>query len=385
MVRVTIFVYIPTIFFMKKKKKIRLWTVFSWIWAIEQAFIQKWLEYEIAFACDNWDIDIDIDYDEELKKVKWLQTIQDKKIYVEQLYKTHSRKTNFVKISYEANYKIENDNFFYDVKLLDWSDFTNNIDIFVWGSPCQSFSIAGARWWFEDARGTLFYDYCRLVNEIKPKVFIYENVYWVLTHDKWNTRKVMQNSFNQLWYSYKREILDARDYWIPQWRRRLFVVWFKDEKDFNHFEFPKPIKLKLTMQDLLLENAKEWNVWFKDWELSILKKWWQETNQKLFLSQKLIDYVMSPWTKNFYHENAEIDLPVARALLSTMWNTHRASVNNYVTTQWRIRALDPRETHRLMWFPDTYKIAVSKAQAYKQSWNAIVVSVLKHILDKIYW
>lgn len=363
---------------------IKLATVFSGIGAIEQAFIQKGLKNEIVFACDNGDVELDIDYDKEFKKIKKLKSISEKRNYVENLYKTKSRKTNFVKISYEANYKVKDSNFFYDVKLLDGRDFKDKVDIFVGGSPCQSFSIAGARGGFEDARGTLFYEYARLVREIQPKVFIYENVYGVLTHDKGNTWTVMQNIFNQLGYYYKWQILDAKNYGIPQGRRRLFVVGFKNKKEYEKFNFPDPIKLNLTMQDLLLDNAKEGNVQFKNGELKVISKKGQKINDKLFLSQKLIDYVLCPGTKNFYHDNAEIDLPVARALLSTMGNTHRASVNNYVTTDGKIRALDPRETHRLMGFPDSYKIVVSKAQAYKQSGNSIVVSVLKHILDEIY-
>lgn len=102
------------------------------------------------------------------------------------------------------------------------------------------------------------------------------------------------------------------------------------------------------------------------------------------MSEKLKKYVLSPGTKNFMHHDAEIDLPIARALLSTQGNTHRASVNNYVTSNGRIRALTVRETHRLMGFPDDYKIVVSKAQAYKQSGNSIVVDVLISILNKIY-
>ena len=363
---------------------IKLATVFSGIGAIEQAFIQKGLKHEIQFACDNGDILIDIDYDKELNKIRKMKSVEEKNEYVRKLYETKTRKTNFVEKSYKANYKIKNDNFFYDVKLLDGRDFYNKIDLFVGGSPCQSFSIAGARGGFEDARGTLFYEYARLVKEIQPKVFIYENVYGVLTHDKGNTWKVMQNIFNKLGYYYKWSILDAKNYGIPQGRRRLFVIGFKNKKEYERFEFPKPIKLNLTMQDLLLENAREGNVQFKGGKLTVLSKEGQETNEKLFLSQKLIDYILCPGTKNFYHDNAEIDLPIARALLSTMGNTHRASVNNYVTTNGRIRALDPRETHRLMGFPDSYKIVVSKAQAYKQSGNSIVVSVLKHILDELY-
>jgi len=278
---------------------IKLATVFSGIGAIEQAFIQKGLDDEIVFACDNGDIDIDVNYEEELNKVRNMKSIAEKKEYVEKLYKTKSRKTNFVEQSYKANYTIKDDNFFYDVKLLDGNDFKNKVDLFVGGSPCQSFSIAGARGGFEDARGTLFYEYARLVREIQPKVFIYENVYGVLTHDKGNTWKVMQNIFDELGYYYKWDILNAKDYGVPQGRRRLFVVGFKSKDEYEKFEFPKPIQLDLTMQDLLLENAKEGNVAYKDGKLVVLKKEGQETNPKLFLSQKLIDYVMSPRNQKF--------------------------------------------------------------------------------------
>ncbi|MBS5777919.1 MAG: DNA cytosine methyltransferase [Acholeplasma sp.] len=363
---------------------VKLGTVFSGIGAIEQALIRLGIDHEIEFACDNGDIDVDIDYDKELKKIKKMKSIEEKRIYVENIYKEKSRKTNFVEQSYKANYSIKDDSFFYDVKLLDGTDFKNKIDLFVGGSPCQSFSIAGARGGFEDARGTLFYDFCRLVDEIKPKVFLYENVYGVLTHDKGNTWKVMRNSFDALGYHYKWKILDARDYGIPQGRRRLYVVGFKNKKDYEKFEFPKPIKLKYTMQDFLVENTKEGNLISKNGKLVITEKVGEEPDVKYYLSDKLKKYVLSPGTKNFMHNDAKIDLPIARALLSTQGNSHRASVNNYVTTNGKIRALTVRETHRLMGFPDSYKIVVSKAQALKQSGNSIVVDVLINILKNIY-
>ena len=363
---------------------LKLATAFSGIGAIEQALKRLSIEYQIEFACDNGDIEINVDYDQELKKIKKMKTTLDKRLYVENLYKTLSRKTNFVEQAYKANYEIKNDNFFYDVKLLDGTDFKNKVDLFVGGSPCQSFSIAGARGGFEDARGTLFYDYCRLVDEIKPKVFIYENVYGVLTHDKGNTWKVMQNSFDSLGYYYHWKILDAKDYGIPQGRRRLYVVGFKNKKDYEKFKFPEPIELKYTMQDFLVENTKEGNVINKNGKLIISEKVGEEPEEKYYLSEKLKKYVLSPGTKNFMHTDAKIDLPIARALLSTQGNSHRASVNNYVTTNGRIRALTVRETYRLMGFPDDFKIVVSKAQALKQSGNSIVVDVLVEILKEIY-
>lgn len=362
---------------------IRLATAFSGIGAIEQALERLNIDYELEFACDNGDIEIDVDYEQEINIIRKMNSIKDKKEYVDDLYLTKSRRHNFVKDAYLANYKVKDDNFFYDVKLLDGTDFKNKIDLFVGGSPCQSFSIAGARGGFEDARGTLFYEYARLVKEIQPKVFIYENVYGVLTHDKGNTWKVMQNIFDELGYHYKWQILNAKDYGIPQGRRRLYVVGFKNKKAFDKFEFPKPQKLKYTMQDFLVENTKEGNLVNKNGKLIITEKGGEEPEEKYYLSEKLKKYVLCPGTKNFMHHNAEIDLPIARALLSTQGNSHRASVNNYVTTNGRIRALTVRETYRLMGFPDSFKIVVSKAQALKQSGNSIVVDVLIAIIKNI--
>jgi DNA (cytosine-5)-methyltransferase 1 len=363
---------------------LKLGTVFSGIGAIEQALKRMNIEHEIEFACDNGDIEIDVDYQKELEKIKKMKSTFEKKEYVNDLYKENSRKTNFVEQSYKANYKINNDNFFYDVNLLDGKDFRGKIDLFVGGSPCQSFSVIGSRGGFEDARGTLFYEYARLVKEIQPKVFIYENVYGVLTHDKGNTWKVMQNIFDELGYHYRWKILNAKDYGIPQSRKRLYVVGFKNKNDFDKFDFPNPKKLTYTMQDFLIENTKDGNLINVNGKLKISEKLGEEVEQRYFLSDKLKKYVLSPGTKNFMHPEAEIDLKIARALLSTQGNTHRASVNNYVTTNGKIRALTVRETHRLMGFPDDYNIVVSKAQAYKQSGNSIVVDVLIAILNNIY-
>lgn len=361
--------------------KYRLATAFSGIGAVEQALKRLGIDTEIVFACDNGDIEINVDTDAELQKIKSMNSVAEKREYVKNLYSTLSRKTNFVEISYKGNYEITDDNFFYDIKMLDGTDFKDKVDLFVGGSPCQSFSIAGARGGFEDTRGTLFYEYVRLVKEIQPKIFIYENVYGVLTHDKGKTWETMQNVFSDLGYHFKWDILDARNFGIPQGRRRLFVVGFKDEKCAKNFKFPDEKELKFTMQDFLLDNCADGNFKY-DGNGDIYLLPGGEVVER-FLSQKLIDYVMSPGTKNFYHEDAKIDLPVARAILSTQGNSHRASVNNYVTTNGRIRALEPRESLRLMGFPDDFKMVVSRAQSYKQSGNSIVVDVLMEIIKEI--
>ena len=364
------------------KKILNLATAFSGIGAIEQALERLKIDYNIVFACDNGEIEIDIDTEKELRQIKKMNTIEEKLLYANSFY-INSKKTNYVEKTYMNNYgnRIPTNRFFYDIKMLDGRDFKNKVDLFVGGSPCQSFSIAGARGGFEDTRGTLFYDYVRLIKEMQPRVFIYENVYGVLTHDKGKTWDTMVNVFKELGYNFKWQILDSRHYGIPQGRRRLFVVGFKYVNDYKKFKFPQPIDLVYTMQDFLLDNCAEGNFIIDDNGNIKLLPGGQKVER--FLSQKLVDYVMSPGTKNFYHENAQIDLPIARAILKTQGNTHRASVNNYVTTNGKIRALEPRESLRLMGFPDTFEITVSRAQSYKQSGNSIVVDILMHIMRNI--
>ncbi len=362
---------------------IRLGTVFSGIGAIEQALLRLDMDHEIEFACDNGDVEIFVDADKELNFIKGLSYPEEKRDYTNMLYKKNSIKTNFVKLSYLSNYKIQNDLFFADVKMLDGTDFADKIDLFVGGSPCQSFSVIGAKEGFNDTRGTLFYDYVRLVKDIQPKVFIYENVYGLTRHDNGKTWAIMQRVFSELGYSYKFDILDSRNYGIPQGRRRIFVVGFKEASHCEKFKFPDPIKLNYTMQDFLEENIAEGSLQSIDGVLTKINERKGVPEERYYLSEKLKQYCLSPGTKNFMHTDAKIDLPIARALLSTMGNSHRSSVNNYVTTNGRVRALTVREVHRLMGFPDSYKIVVSKAQAYKQAGNSIVVDVLMYLVKEI--
>jgi DNA (cytosine-5)-methyltransferase 1 len=91
---------------------------------------------------------------------------------------------------------------------------------------------------------------------------------------------------------------------------------------------------------------------------------------------------MKSGTKSFY-QKPEIDLPIARTILSTMGNRHRAGIDNYYTIDGKIRMLTEREAHRFMGFTDDYKIVVSRAQGYKQAGNSIVVDVLMALMQSI--
>ena len=155
-----------------------------------------------------------------------------------------------------ANYKINEDQFHWNVSFLDGKQYEGQVDLFVGGSPCQSFSLVGKQRGLADTRGTLFYEYARLVSEIKPKVFIYENVKALLSNDEGKTWETVSRIFTDLNYTWEKMILNARDFGIPQNRERVFVVGFRNDLALEQeFMPPQPFPLEKTMQDFLLDNV----------------------------------------------------------------------------------------------------------------------------------
>ena len=367
-------------------KKLRIATVFSGIGSIEFALKRLNVEHEIVFACDNGERDdVKIDAESEFKKIKEMGSIKEKHDYVEELYAKLTSKKNYVQESYLANYVCSKDRFYQDVRLLDGTDFNGEVDLFVGGSPCQSFSSVGHQLGLEDTRGTLFYDFARLVDEIKPKVFIYENVRNLINHDKGRTWQVINDVFHQLGYRISFSILDAANYGIPQHRRRLFVVGYRTEN--QYFRFPGFVELKYKMADFMIDNC-EYGYFTHDssGEL-VIEKHPGVVDEKYILTPLLYKYVMNSGTKTWY-QKPEINKEVARTLLKTMGNRHRAGVDNYFSSDGsndlgKVRMLTEREAHRLMGYTDDYKIVVSRAQAYKQAGNSIVVDVMMAIIKEM--
>lgn len=163
-----------------------------------------------------------------IKKMKELATFDEKKKYIDNLYSGYEKR-NQVKKTYMANYDIDERNFHWNASFLDGTEYTGVVDLFVGGSPCQSFSLVGKQRGLEDTRGTLFYEYARLVKEIQPKVFIYENVKAILSNDKGKTWDTITRTFTDLNYKWYYKILNAKDYGIPQNRERVFVVGFRND------------------------------------------------------------------------------------------------------------------------------------------------------------
>lgn len=360
---------------------IRLATVFSGIGAVEQALNKLNIKYQLVFACDNGERELKKTKDEILNETKNMSSI-DREVYVNNLYYKTGKK-NYMQLSYMNNYDIKEEDFHQDIRFLDGKKYFNKVDLLVGGSPCQSFSIIGKRGGFKDTRGTLFYEYARLIDEIKPKVFIFENVKGMLNHDKGKTWQVVQNTFKELNYKiYIRNnpILNAKDYGIPQNRPRLFVVGIRSDIKCEDFEFPAEIVLKKTVKDYLEDNLL--------------------VDPKYYLGKKGFEFVTSEKYKNRAQVNSNV-MQCQKANQQFNWNgefvfipydvvknekkiLEKAYVSTYKGVKGVCRKLTPRECVRLMGFTDKFVFPdIPDQWKYRQAGNSIVVNVFEQLINQL--
>lgn len=247
-------------------------------------------------------------------------------------------------------------------------------DVLIGGFPCQPFSTLGKLEGFDDKnRGNLFFDIMDIIKANRPKVVVLENVKNLINHDSKHTFERILSEFDLARYKTFFSILNSKDFGVPQQRNRVFIVAF-DKDCFNEktFEFPAPIKLNVSTQDLLDDAV----------------------DNKYFLTKRIAKTIMGKGTKG-YIVNPTIDRPISKTLCATMHKMHRASQDNYVTDEKNykrfndanrinIRKLTPNECRKLQGFPSDWKQVVSDCQAYKQFGNAVTVNVAYAVACKIY-
>lgn len=134
----------------------------------------------------------------------------------------------FARSSYKAIYNTEGETEFHDITRVrndDWRQFRGRVDIICGGFPCQAFSIAGKRRGFlDETRGTLFFEIARAAQEIKPSLLLLENVKGLLSHDKGRTFRTILSTLDELGYDAEWQILNSKDFGVPQNRERVFLV-----------------------------------------------------------------------------------------------------------------------------------------------------------------
>ncbi|MCK5782329.1 MAG: DNA cytosine methyltransferase [Flavobacteriales bacterium] len=265
---------------------------------------------------------------------------------------------------------------FGDITKIDENNIPEH-DVLCAGFPCQSFSIAGKRKGFEDeTRGTLFFDIKRIIKAKRPKAFFLENVKGLTNHDKGKTLKtilkVLQEELD--YYVPEPKVMNAKDFGVPQNRERIFIVGFRKDLDINEFEYPKPTKKKVEFA-----NVKEE----------------EEVSVKYYLSTQYQDTLRNHKERHKNKGNGfgyEIidDNQCANAIVVGGMGRERNIVIDCRLTDFTPvtkikgvvnrdgwRRMTPREWARLQGFPDSFKIKVSDAQAYKQFGNSVAIPAIQ--------
>lgn len=241
-------------------------------------------------------------------------------------------------------------------------------DILLAGFPCQPFSQAGLKRGFEDARGTMFFHIARILKEKQPKAFLLENVKQLRSHDKGRTLQVILEVLNELgYYVPEPQILNARDFGIPQNRERIFIVGFNKKFLIEEipFEFPRILGIETCVGDIL-ENQVDEKYTISDNLYNYL------INRKVEQKNKGNGFGYSLFNANSKYTNT----------ISARYYKDGSEVLIEQESK-NPRMLTPRECARLQGFPEEYIIPVSNAQIYKQFGNSVCVPVVQAIAEKI--
>lgn len=256
-----------------------------------------------------------------------------------------------------------------DITIINEKDIPKH-DIILAGFPCQAFSIAGHRKGFEDTRGTLFFDVARIAAYHKPKIIFLENVKGFKNHNKGHTFKVVKETLEDLGYKVFAEVLNAKNFGVPQNRERIYIIGFlKDSfEDEIIFDFEKLKKQKTISKlgDILEEKVEDkYTISDKLWEGHQRRKIEHKRKGNGFgysLFNKESEYT-STISARYYKDGSEI-------LIEQLDKNPRK--------------LTPREAGRLQGFPDNFIIPVSDTQAYKQFGNSVAVPVIETLAKEIY-
>lgn len=271
-----------------------------------------------------------------------------------------------------------------DIHTIDFSQYQGKVDVVTGGFPCQAFSYAGKKLGFEDARGTLFFEWARAVKEIQPKICIGENVRGLLSHENGKTIKGMIDVLTELGYTVLTpQVLKAIYYKVPQKRERMILVGIR--KDIStEFYYPKPSRHIFTTKDAL----KKGSLYDCDVPESEGEKYPEKKRKVLDLvppggywRDLPVDIQKEYMKGSFYLGGGKTGM--ARRI---SWDEPCLTLT-CAPAQKQTERCHPDETRpftvreyaRIQTFPDSWKFAGSMTQQYKQIGNAVPVNLAKEI------
>lgn len=257
------------------------------------------------------------------------------------------------------------------------------LDLLSGGAPCQAFSYAGKRLGLEDARGTLFYHYAVFLQKLQPKMFLFENVRGLLTHDKGRTYSTIISIFEQAGYTIQKKVLNAWDYGVPQKRERLITIGIRNDLSKKiTFSFPQKHNYKPVLRDVLLDCPDGPGISYgeakrKIFELVPPGGYWRDIDPKIAK-----EYMKSCWNmgggRTGILRRMSLDEPSLTVLTSpSQKQTERCH-------PLEARPFTVRENARCQTFPDGWLFCGNIHSQYKQVGNAVPVNLAYDIALEIH-
>ncbi|MEE0857524.1 MAG: DNA (cytosine-5-)-methyltransferase [Ruminococcus sp.] len=256
------------------------------------------------------------------------------------------------------------------------------LDLLSGGAPCQSFSYAGKRLGLEDARGTLFYHYAKFLDQLQPKMFLFENVRGLLTHDRGRTYKTIAGIFESTGYSIQKKVLNAWDYGVAQKRERLITIGIRKdiEKKIN-FSFPVPHDYKPVLKDILLDCPKSAGTLYSEYKRKIFELvppggYWRDIPEKIAK-----EYMKSCWNMEGGRTGILRRLSLDEPSLTVLTSPSQKQTDRCHPLE--ARPFTIRENARCQSFPDEWIFKGSICSQYKQIGNAVPVRLAYEIAQEI--
>ena len=276
-----------------------------------------------------------------------------------------------------------------DIKNISFNKYFGKVDAVVGGFPCQAFSYAGKKLGFKDARGTMFYEFARIVNETKPAICVGENVRGLLNHDKGKTLKGMISILDEIEYRViEPQVLKAVYFNVPQKRERLIIVGIRKDL-IEEFNFPLPnLNAVLTLKDALKKGilyptnvSKSEGATYPKKKKEILDLvppggYWRDLPVKLQKAYMLESFYLTGGRTGIARRISWDEPSLTLTCSPAQKQTERCHPDE-------TRPFTVREYARIQTFPDDWDFKGPMSEQYKQIGNAVPVNLGKAIGESI--
>lgn len=252
------------------------------------------------------------------------------------------------------------------------------LDLLSGGAPCQSFSYAGKRLGLEDVRGTMFYHYATFLHKLQPKMFLFENVRGLLTHDNGKTYKTILDIFEQEGYVTFHKVLNAWNYGVAQKRERLITIGIrKDLVGESEFQFPEPYEYKPVLRDILTDVPDSLCAKYSDYKRRIFEMvppggYWRDIDEDVAK-----EYMKSCWYMGGGRTGILRRLSYDEPSLTVLTTPQMKQTDRCHPKE--ARPFSVRENARIQSFPDEWVFCGKMAEQYRQVGNAVPCNLAREI------